>query len=77
MGTGSFRLYDSDHDGYITREEMEAIVDSLHKMIGQMVEFSEEDETPQKRVDQLLEAMDLVGSLLRLFHTSSNLNYVS
>ena len=58
---GSFHLYDSDHDGYITREEVEAIVDSMHKMVGQMVELSEDDETPQKRVDKIFETMDLVS----------------
>ena len=60
---GAFHLYDSDHDGYITREEMEMVVDSIHKMVGQMVEFSEEDETPQNRVDKIFEAMDKVSCL--------------
>ena len=59
--TGAFHLYDSDHDGYVTREEMEAIVDSMHKMVGQMVEFSEDDETPQTRVDKLFDTMDSVS----------------
>ena len=55
---GSFHLYDTNHDGYITREEMEAIVDSIYKMVGQMVEFSEDEDTPQKRVDKIFDAMD-------------------
>ena len=59
--TGSFHLYDSNHDGYITREEMEAIVDSIYKMVGQMVEFSEDEDTPQKRVDKIFDAMDTVS----------------
>ena len=58
---GSFHLYDSDHDGYITRKEVEDIVDSMHKMVGQMVELSEDDESPQARVDKIFETMDLVS----------------
>ena len=54
-------MYDRDQDGYITREEIETIVDSIHKMVGQMVEFSEDDETPQTRVDKIFEAMDKVS----------------
>ena len=61
---GSFNLYDSDRDGYITREEMETIVDSIHKMVGQMVELTEDDETPQKRVDKMFEAMDTVSCFI-------------
>ena len=31
--TGSFKLYDINHDGYISKEEMMAIVDSIYKMV--------------------------------------------
>ena len=62
--TGSFQLYDSDHDGYITRQEMEVIVDSIHKMVGQMVEFPDEEDTPQKRVHKMFEDMDSVGKMI-------------
>ena len=40
---------------------MEAIVDSIYKMVGQMVEFSEDEDTPQKRVDKIFDAMDTVS----------------
>jgi Ca2+-binding EF-hand superfamily protein len=29
----SFRLYDTDKDGYITKEEMIAIVDAIYQMV--------------------------------------------
>ena len=56
---GTFRLYDTNHDGYISREEMESVVNSIHKMVGHMVTL--EESAPQKRVDMLFEKMDLVS----------------
>ncbi len=56
---GSFQLYDCDHDGYITREDMCSVVDAIYQMVGNMVQFCD-DNTPQKRVDQLFESMDTV-----------------
>ena len=31
--TGSFKLYDINHDGYISKEEVTTIVDAFYKMI--------------------------------------------
>ncbi len=56
---GTFQLYDCDHDGYITREEMSSVVDAIYQMVGHMVELSE-DNTPQRRVEHLFEIMDMV-----------------
>ena len=30
---GCFKLYDRDNDGYITKEEMIAVIDAVHKMV--------------------------------------------
>ena len=43
---------------------MEVIVDSIHKMVGQMVEFPDEEDTPQKRVHKMFEDMDSVGKII-------------
>ena len=31
--TGSFKLYDTNHDGYISKEEVTTVVDAFYKMI--------------------------------------------
>ena len=67
---GVFQLYDSDHDGYITREELEGVVSAMHRMLGHMTTLREADEeneeeedefeSPQERVAHLMETMDTV-----------------
>ncbi|KAJ3663503.1 hypothetical protein Zmor_007759 [Zophobas morio] len=52
----AFRLYDVDNDGFITREEMYNIVDAIYQMVGQQP--SEDENTPQKRVDKIFDQMD-------------------
>jgi Ca2+-binding EF-hand superfamily protein len=46
--TGAFQLYDINQDGYITYDEMLAIVRSIYKMTGQMVKLPEDEDTPEK-----------------------------
>uniref|UniRef100_A0A8D8M9M1 Frequenin-1 n=1 Tax=Cacopsylla melanoneura TaxID=428564 RepID=A0A8D8M9M1_9HEMI len=53
----AFRLYDVDNDGFITREEMYNIVDAIYQMVGQQPQ-SEDENTPQKRVDKIFDQMD-------------------
>ena len=63
-----FQLYDSDQDGYITREELEGVVSAMHRMLGHMTTLREADEeneeddfeSPQERVAHLMETMDTV-----------------
>lgn len=55
----AFQLYDINQDGFITYDEMLAIVRSIYKMTGQMVKLPEDEDTPEKRVDKLFRRMDL------------------
>lgn len=41
---------------------MEFVVDAIYKIVGHMVQFPEDVETPQKRVKKLFEAMDTVST---------------
>jgi Ca2+-binding EF-hand superfamily protein len=66
---GAFQLYDIDGDGYISREEMLRIVESVYKMIGNMIDLPEGEETPEKRVDKVFRLLDQVRSLS---HNSSS-----
>jgi Ca2+-binding EF-hand superfamily protein len=54
----TFRLYDLDQDGCISKNEMTIVVDALYRMLDNTVTFPEGQETPQKRVDYLFELMD-------------------
>lgn len=59
--TGTFQLYDHNHDGVITRDEMETVVEAIYKMVGHMVEFPEGVETPPLRVKKIFDTMDKVS----------------
>ncbi|PAV78538.1 hypothetical protein WR25_09568 [Diploscapter pachys] len=54
----AFSLYDVDKDGYITKVEMEDIVDAIYSMIGNMLELPKDEDTPQKRVEKIFTNMD-------------------
>ncbi|XP_013386502.1 neuronal calcium sensor 1-like, partial [Lingula anatina] len=54
----AFKLYDLDGDGFITRSEMLAIVDSIYSMVGSQAKLPEEENTPEKRVNRIFSAMD-------------------
>ena len=54
----AFHLYDLDNDGYITKEEMINIVDSIYCMVGPMLDLPQDEDTPQKRVDKIFATMD-------------------
>uniref|UniRef100_A0A915LQZ2 EF-hand domain-containing protein n=1 Tax=Meloidogyne javanica TaxID=6303 RepID=A0A915LQZ2_MELJA len=54
----AFKLYDIDRDGFIKRNEMELIVGSIYKMLGNSLKLPEEESTPEKRVDKIFSTMD-------------------
>jgi len=45
---GIFRLYDIDHDGTITYDEMLQIVQSVYKLVGQTARLPKDEDTPEK-----------------------------
>ena len=55
---GAFQLYDFDHNGYITRDEMLHMVDAIYKMVGNMVQLPADEDTPEKRVNKIFALMD-------------------
>uniref|UniRef100_A0A915LR80 EF-hand domain-containing protein n=1 Tax=Meloidogyne javanica TaxID=6303 RepID=A0A915LR80_MELJA len=54
----AFKLYDLDGDGFISRQEMESIVSSINRMVGDSVRLSDEDNSPEKRVERIFAMMD-------------------
>lgn len=44
---------------------MANIVDAIYSMLGNMFEFSKEEDTPQKRVERIFSNMDLVKKILK------------
>ena len=49
------QLYDLNHDGYITFDEMLTIVSSMCNLMGSMVKLSEDEATPELRVKKIFE----------------------
>ncbi|CAN7937043.1 unnamed protein product, partial [Ixodes hexagonus] len=56
----AFKLYDVDNDGFITRDEMYNIVDAIYQMLGNQTKESEQEESPQERVDKIFDQLDKV-----------------
>ncbi|KNC86363.1 calcium-binding protein NCS-1 [Sphaeroforma arctica JP610] len=54
----AFRLYDIDNDGAISRSEMYRVMLSIYQMIGELVHFPDNENTPEKRIDRIFELLD-------------------
>lgn len=54
----AFQLYDLNRDGYITFDEMYTVVSSVYRMMGSMVQLSQEEATPALRVQRIFKLMD-------------------
>ena len=55
----AFSMYDLDGNGYISREEMQTIMESFYKLVGGLVTFSGNSySSPSEFVDSFFEAMD-------------------
>ncbi len=57
--TGAFQLYDINNDGLISYAEMLIIVQSIYSMTGEMVQLPPDEDTAEKRVNQIFALMDL------------------
>uniref|UniRef100_A0A8C9TTI4 Kv channel interacting protein 3b, calsenilin n=1 Tax=Scleropages formosus TaxID=113540 RepID=A0A8C9TTI4_SCLFO len=54
----AFNLYDINKDGYITKEEMLAIMKSIYDMMGQYTSPSVRDEAPVEHMEKFFQKMD-------------------
>jgi len=56
--TAAFNVYDVNHNGFISREEMLQIIESIYKLVENVAEFSEDEATPEMRVAKFMDLMD-------------------
>ncbi|XP_068562147.1 calsenilin-like isoform X1 [Cebidichthys violaceus] len=54
----AFNLYDINKDGYITKEEMMAIMTSIYDMMGRYTLPSVRDDSPYEHVEKFFQKMD-------------------
>lgn len=54
----SFRFYDLDNDGVISRNELLLVVSAIFEMLGGSAKMPPDEDTPEKRVNKLFSLMD-------------------
>ncbi|KYQ89480.1 calcium-binding protein [Tieghemostelium lacteum] len=54
----AFSLYDLDGNGYITKLEMESILESMYKLVGTFVTYSGKKFDPHELIDEFFDKMD-------------------
>jgi Ca2+-binding EF-hand superfamily protein len=60
----AFSLYDVNHDGYITRDEMMDVVSAIYDMMGRFAEPSIDDNTTREHVDKIFQ---VINSMLTVY----------
>ncbi|TNN43753.1 Calsenilin [Liparis tanakae] len=59
----AFNLYDINKDGYITREEMMAIMTSIYDMMGRCTHPMVRDDSPYEHVEKFFQDENIMASM--------------
>ena len=62
--SGAFKLYDVDSDGFITKDEMFKIVESIYLMLGN--QSQKDDNEASTRVDMIFNQLDKVIFIIHI-----------
>ncbi|XP_051541341.1 Kv channel interacting protein 3b, calsenilin isoform X1 [Myxocyprinus asiaticus] len=66
----AFNLYDINKDGYITKEEMLAIMKSIYDMMGRYTYPSVKEDDPFEHVENFFQVLIFQQSSVSLYHTA-------
>lgn len=64
----AFSLYDINGDGYITKDEVSRIVQSIYELMGKAVEPMIEDHTTRDHVDRVFQVNLFFNLLINVMH---------